>query len=84
MRVYVLLCCSCEHITQNTALLPNFTVLSAYYTIACTAALPGSLARQLRLLNIKSLITGRPAVGRQNCKLFYGRHAALHIFRPAA
>jgi hypothetical protein len=50
----------------------------------CPEALPGSLARQLRLLNIKSLITGRPAVGRQNCKLFYGRHAALHIFRPAA
>jgi hypothetical protein len=57
-RVYVLLCCSCcscscGHITQNTAFLSNFTMLSAYYTIACTlamqpcpAALPVSLARQ--------------------------------------
>jgi hypothetical protein len=40
-------------IAQNTALLSNFTMLSAYCTIACTfarqpcpAALPGSLARQ--------------------------------------
>jgi hypothetical protein len=55
-RVYVLLsCCSCScgHITQNTALLSNFTMLSAYYTNACTlamqpcpSALPGSLAQQ--------------------------------------
>jgi hypothetical protein len=34
---------------QNTALLPNFTMLSAYCSLArqpCPAALPGSLARQ--------------------------------------
>jgi hypothetical protein len=43
-RVYVLLCCccccscSCGHITQNTALLSNFTMLSAYCTVACTLA----------------------------------------------
>jgi hypothetical protein len=45
-RVYVLLCCcSCScwhgHINQNTALLSNFTMVSAYF---CTIAY--SLARQ--------------------------------------
>jgi hypothetical protein len=62
-RVYYLLCCccsscSCGHINQNTALLSNFTMLSAFCTTACSlarqpfprqpcpAALPGSLARQ--------------------------------------
>jgi hypothetical protein len=56
-------CCCCSssssssswggHINQNTALLSNFTMLSAYCTIACSsarqpcpAALPGSPARQ--------------------------------------
>jgi hypothetical protein len=42
--------CSCGHINQNSALFSNFTMLSAYCTIAlqpCPAALPGSLARQL-------------------------------------
>jgi hypothetical protein len=48
-RVYVLLCCSCcscscGHITQNTALLSNFTMLSAYCTIACTLAMQPCLA----------------------------------------
>jgi hypothetical protein len=52
-------CSSCGHINQNTALLSNFTMLSAYCTISCTfapqpclatlpgpAAFPGSFARQ--------------------------------------
>jgi hypothetical protein len=49
-------CCSCScDITQNTASLSNFTMLSAYCTLAlpsslarqpCPAALPGSLARK--------------------------------------
>jgi hypothetical protein len=54
-RVYVLLCCCSSwhgHINQNTALLSNFTMLSAYFcTIAYSLArqpcarLPGSLVR---------------------------------------
>jgi hypothetical protein len=51
--VVVLLVVGVTDIAQNTALLSNFTMLSAYCTIACTfarqpcpAALPGSLARQ--------------------------------------
>jgi hypothetical protein len=42
-------CCSCRPINQNTALLFNFTMLSAYCTIAlhpCHAPLPGSHSRQ--------------------------------------
>jgi hypothetical protein len=51
--VVLLLLVGVTDIAQNTALLSNFTMLSAYCTIACTfawqqwpAALPGSLARQ--------------------------------------
>jgi hypothetical protein len=67
-------CSSCGHINQNTALLSNFTMLSAYCTISCTfapqpcpatlpgpAAFPGSFARQ-------------------PCSAALGRHAALHTF----
>jgi hypothetical protein len=46
-------CSSCGHINQNTALLSNLTMLSAYCTIEYSlarqpypATLPGSLARQ--------------------------------------
>jgi hypothetical protein len=52
-RVLVLLCCSCSVISQNTAILYNFTMLSAYCTIPCSlarqpcpAALLGSLSQQ--------------------------------------
>jgi hypothetical protein len=45
----------------DTALLSNFTMLSAYCTIAC------SLGRQ-HCRNITSLLTSR-SLGRQNCKL---------------
>jgi hypothetical protein len=53
--VVVLLLVGVIDIAQNTALLSNFTMLSAYCSIACTlamhmqpchAALPGNLARQ--------------------------------------
>jgi hypothetical protein len=71
--------------SQNTAFYTNFTMLSGAQLIATLhAALPGSLARQ-PCINITSSITG-PSLGRQNWKLFYGRHAALHYFtvqRPA-
>jgi hypothetical protein len=71
-RVYVLLCCSCcscscGHITQNSPLLSNFTMLSAYYTIACTlamqpcpSALPGSLALQPCLAALTGSLARQP------------------------
>jgi hypothetical protein len=47
-RVYVLLCCSCScwhgHINQNTALLTNFTMLSAYFCTIAYSLAPAFLA----------------------------------------
>jgi hypothetical protein len=57
-------------LNQNTALLSNFTMLSAYYTICIArqlgpAALPGSLARQPCPVALPGSLV---------------RHAALHAF----
>jgi hypothetical protein len=68
-RVYVLLCfCSSwGDISQNTALLSNFTMLSAYCTIACSlarppcpAALPDCLARQPCLAALPGSLARQP------------------------
>jgi hypothetical protein len=96
-RVYVLLCCCCccccscwnGHINQNTALLSNFTMLSAYfctivYSLACQpcARLLGSLACACPLLS-RQVQTGSAEFARSAIQTSPNRFSRiLHHIAP--
>jgi hypothetical protein len=99
-----LLCCCCSccsssssswNITQNTALLSNFTMLSAYCTMACTLALlyrpqagdilPNSLTRKPCPAALPGSLSRQPCLAALPCSLARQSFpAALIAWQPGS